>query len=129
FPIAVIVIVVVLWCARRRLGRGILVALLIFIGTLFPALGFFNVYAFRYSFVADHFQYLASIGLIALAGAGLNRLPRFVGMITILVLLFLTWRQVGIYRDSDTLWRDTVMKSPTSWMAQNNFAALLLREG
>src|ERR1700704_5564538 len=98
FPIAVIVIVVVLWCARRRLGRGTLVAFLIFIGTLFPALGFFNVYPFRYSFVADHFQYLASIGLIALAGVGLNRLPRFVGVITILALAVLTWRQVGIYR-------------------------------
>ena len=129
FPLSVVAIAIMLWFARRRVGRGPLVAFLFFIGTLFPALGFFNVYPFRYSFVADHFQYLASIGLIALAGAGLNRMPRFVGVITILTLAFLTWRQVGIYRDSDTLWRDTVMKSPTSWMAQNNFAALLLREG
>jgi len=129
FPLSAIAVAVALWFARKRIGRGPIVAMLFFVGTLFPALGFFNVYPFRYSFVADHFQYLASIGLIALASAGLNRLPRFIGVITILALAFLTWCQVGIYRDSDTLWRDTVTKSPTSWMAQNNFGALLLREG
>ena len=129
FPIAVIVIAVALWCARRRLGRGPLLALLFFIGTLFPALGFFNVFPFRYSFVADHFQYLASVGLITLTAAGLNRLPRLVPALIIILLGFLTWRQGGIYQDVNTLWSDTVRKSPTSWMAQNNFAVVLLREG
>jgi len=129
FSLSVVTIAITLWYARWRVGRGPLVAMLFFIGSLFPALGFFNVYPFRYSFVADHFQYLASIGLIALASAGLNRLPRLIGVLTILALAVLTWRQVSIYRDSDTLWRDTVTKSPTSWMAQNNFGALLLREG
>jgi superkiller protein 3 len=33
-------------------------------------LGFFSVFFFRYSFVSDHFQYLASMGPLALAGAG-----------------------------------------------------------
>ena len=51
--------------ARRN--RAPLAAWLFFVGTLFPALGFFNVYPFRYSFVADHFQYLAGIGPITLA--------------------------------------------------------------
>jgi len=55
-----------LWLTRERVGRGPLVGVLFFGGTLFPALGFFDVYPFRYSYVADHFQYLASIGLIAL---------------------------------------------------------------
>ena len=36
----------------------------------FPVLGFCNVYPFLYSFVADHFQYLASLGIITLASAG-----------------------------------------------------------
>jgi protein O-mannosyl-transferase len=129
FPLSVVAIAIMLWYARRRVGRGPLVALLFFMGTLFPALGFFNVYPFRYSFVADHFQYLASVGLIALVSVGLNRLPRFVPALILVLLAFLTWRQVGIYRDSETLWRDTVTKSPTSWMAQNNYAAVLLREG
>ena len=63
-----------LWRARRRIGRGPLAAVLIFAGVLTPALGFFDVYPFRFSFVADHFQYHASIALLALAAAGLAAL-------------------------------------------------------
>ncbi len=51
----------------ERIGRGPLAAVLIFGGVLVPALGFFNVYPFRYSLVADHFQYHASLALFALA--------------------------------------------------------------
>ena len=51
--------------ARPAGGRAL------FIGTLFPVLGFCNVFPFLFSFVADHFQYLASLGLIALASAGI----------------------------------------------------------
>ena len=39
--------------------------------SLFPVLSFFNVFFFRYSFVSDHFQYLASMGPLALVGAGI----------------------------------------------------------
>ena len=56
------------WLQRWR--RGPLAALLFFVITLFPALGFFNVYPFRDSFVADHFQYLAGIGPIVLLALG-----------------------------------------------------------
>jgi protein O-mannosyl-transferase len=66
------------WFARRN--RGPLTALLLFAGMLFPALGFLNVYPFRYSFVADHFQYLASLGLIvplcAVLGTAAQRVPK-----------------------------------------------------
>jgi tetratricopeptide (TPR) repeat protein len=58
---------------RNQWGWGPLTATLYFAGTLFPALGFFNVYPMRYSFVADHFQYLASLGPITLAAAGFAR--------------------------------------------------------
>ena len=61
-PAAALVVVVALWLARGRLGRGPLVAVAFFAVTLLPALGFFDVYPMRYSFVADHFQYLASAG-------------------------------------------------------------------
>jgi protein O-mannosyl-transferase len=65
---ALAVIVALAWLSRRT--RGPLAGALFFLGTLFPALGFFNVYPFRFSYVADHFQYLASLGIIALAAAG-----------------------------------------------------------
>lgn len=70
FPAAAIALLAGLWFARGRIGRGPLAAVLIFGGVLTPALGFFNVYPFRFSFVADHFQYHASLALIALFGAG-----------------------------------------------------------
>ena len=60
-----------IWMRRRDdRVRSALAALLFFAGTLFPVLGFLNVYPFRYSFVADHYQYLASLGMIAAFSAG-----------------------------------------------------------
>ena len=129
FPLAAAAMMVTLWWARARIGRGPLVAVLFFAGTLSPALGFINIFPFRYSLVADHFQYLASVGLIVLAAAGLTRLPRFIPGILLALLVVLTWRQAGIYRSLDTLWSDTLDKNPSSWMAQNNFAMVLQQKG
>jgi hypothetical protein len=62
---------IVLWVQRKRWGRPALFTLAYFVVSLFPVLSFFNVYYFRFSYVADHFQYLASMGPLALAGAAL----------------------------------------------------------
>ena len=59
YPAAFAGLTAALWISRRRIGRAPIVSLLIFSGTLMPALGFFDVYPMRFSFVADHFQYLA----------------------------------------------------------------------
>ena len=68
FPLAFVALVAALALTCRR-TRGPLAALLLFAGSLAPVLGFFNVYPFRYSFVADHFQYLATLGIFgAVAG-------------------------------------------------------------
>jgi hypothetical protein len=64
-----------LWVLRSRTRAPSLAAMLLFCGLLFPVLGFFNVYPFRFSFVADHFVYLASIPIIALVAAALRHLP------------------------------------------------------
>ncbi len=71
YPAGVLAVTLALWAARRRVGRGPLCGVLFFVGTLFPALGFFDVYWMTYSWVQDHFQYLAMPGLAALAAAGL----------------------------------------------------------
>jgi hypothetical protein len=73
FPLATLALVTALWVSRAR-SRAPLAAVLLFIGALFPALGFVNVYPFVFSFVADHFQYLASLPLFALVAAGLTTL-------------------------------------------------------
>ena len=133
-PAAVTATVVGLWLARRRLGRGPLVATLFFLGTLVPALGFVNVYPMRYAWVADHFQYLASIGLIALVVAAFDRaarvVPRSIIAAAVLApLAVLTWRQQRIYGDAETLWRDTTARNSASWMAHVNLANALADRG
>ena len=137
FPAGVIAVALALWMLRNWLGRGPLTAVLFFCGSLFPALGFFDVYPFRYSFVADHFQYHASIGMIVLFSAGVgsafrqNRLlPAFViGCVVLLAaLVFQTWRHAGVYHDLETLWNDTLEKNPRSYLASNNLGSLLQKE-
>ena len=70
YPGSMLLLLAGCW-ALRRWSRGPLAALLWFAGPLFPALGFFNAYSFRYSFVNDHHQYLACLGMIVLVSAGL----------------------------------------------------------
>jgi protein O-mannosyl-transferase len=114
------------WFARRN--RGPLAALLLFAGMLFPALGFLNVYPFRYSFVADHFQYLASLGLIvplcALLATAARRVPKSAVALLPLVLAALTFHQTREYRDAETLYRETLVRNPDCWMAHNNLGGL-----
>jgi tetratricopeptide (TPR) repeat protein len=140
FPMAALVVPITLWLLRRRIGRGPLVATLYFEGTLVPALGFFDLYPFRYSFVADHFQYLACIGPIALvvnAGAMIYRrsagqwsqLVTLAAAAALLMLGVSTRRQGLIYNDPETLWRDTLAKNPDAWMAHNNLGLVLTDQG
>src|SRR5271170_2288995 len=62
---------VIFW-VRGWVGRSVEVGVLFFVTTLAPILGFIMLYTFLYSFVADHYQYVASIGLMALVAAGIT---------------------------------------------------------
>ena len=140
FPAAALAVISILWVIRRRIGKGPFVAVVFFAGTLVPALGFFDVYPMQFSFVADHFQYLASIGLIALAAAGIATLLGHLGqrqrtfgvsasLGVLLVFGILVWQQGKIYKDIETLWRDTIAKNPSSWLAHNNLGSALCLQG
>jgi tetratricopeptide (TPR) repeat protein len=123
--------------ARKR--RGPLAGFLIFAGTLFPALGFLNVYPFRYSFVADHFQYLAILGIVVPAAAGLMVLagripPGRIAAIALSALLLATlgaatWRRSGVYRDEVTLFRDNLPGNPDGPDLHNFLGVALMRLG
>jgi Flp pilus assembly protein TadD len=128
FPAAALGVVTVLWAMRNRIGRGPLAAVLFFIGTVGPALGFVNIYPMRYTFVADHYQYLAGIGLIVLCCVGLIRLPGMVVCLLLATLAAVTWQQGHIYRNIETLWLDTLAKNPESWLAHDNFGQTLLEK-
>ena len=129
----------VIYCAREDIGRGGEVAALYFVATLSPMLGFIMLYTFLYSFVADHYQYAASIGPIALVCAGVVTLAQsckkirngvYAGSSVLLLALgFLTWKQCHIYESGKTIWSDTLRKNPGSLMAHFNLANQLMREG
>jgi len=139
WPIAVAVALVLIFYGRRFFGRSVEVAALFFVMTLGPLLGFVMLYTFRYTFVADHYQYLASIGPIALASAGLvtlsrlsRTLQRLVGGTSFAILIglgLLTWQQSATYRDAETLWRTTIAKNPGCWMAYNNLGVVQFEKG
>jgi len=69
--VAILAGLTALWFVRTNGGRAVFFAAAYYLISLLPVLGFFSVYFFRYSFVSDHFQYLASMGPLALAGAGI----------------------------------------------------------
>jgi tetratricopeptide (TPR) repeat protein len=100
-------------------------------------LGFLDVYPQRFSYVADHFQYLASLGPIAAAAAGCSelaqRLPRPATRLAALLLLALlgalSWQQSLVYRESETLWRDTLIQNPDSYLAHSHLGNILMRRG
>jgi protein O-mannosyl-transferase len=140
YPIGALAAIVSLWFARRRIGTAPLVAVLLFAGTLFPALGFVDTFPMRYSFVADHFQYLASIAFIALIvgslaylirgwPSGRLRLARAAGVVVVLACAAQTWRQSHAYQNHEALWEDTIRKDPASWMGHTSLGALLGQRG
>ena len=141
FPIAALAVPLILFGFRHRLGRGPLVAVLIFGGMLMPALGFFDVYPMRFSFVADHFAYLPSFALTALISAAVavwlrnlrpgTRRP-LQGAATgalLFVLATTTAVRCGAFRDAETLWSDTLRKNPNCMIACFNLAAIRRTEG
>lgn len=129
FPALAALVPIVLFLLRNRIGRGPVVAVLIFGGTLVPALGFFNVFPMRYSYVADHFQYLAMIGLVLLAVGAMHLLIRSsearIGIATVVIVVLgaLSIRQCRVYADIKTLWDHVLEQNPDSWMAHNNLGS------
>jgi len=139
YPAAALLALATLWAVRKR-WRGPLSGALFFVGTLVPALGFVNVYPFLFSFVADHFQYLASLGAIAPAAALATRLAergRSLNRLTghalctaaVVALAVLTWKQAHLYADAETLYRATIRANPGCWMAYSNLAGALIARG
>jgi tetratricopeptide (TPR) repeat protein len=150
YPAGVIVLLGTLWWLRRRspgpparAATAGLAAVLFFVGSLFPALGFFNAYPFVYSYVADHFQYLASLGVIVLVSAAWGQMwaAARTGPVLRRSLLVMaaagvvgtlgvqTWRLSWMYRDLPTLYRATVERNPDCWMAQFNLGNLYFADG
>ncbi|MBW2494723.1 MAG: tetratricopeptide repeat protein, partial [Deltaproteobacteria bacterium] len=133
------ILLAALWGWRHAIGRAPLAAAIFFVATLSPLLGFIPLFTFWYTYVADHYQYVASIGPISFLSAGATQLLRDhtrlgrVGLgstaaLVLAVLGILVWNQSRVYESEETLWRDTIAKNPSSWMAQTNLGRYMLRE-
>jgi len=136
--VAAIAVLIVLWRFRNGRTRSVFFAAAYFVISLFPVLDFFDVYFFRYSFVGDHFQYLAAMGPLALAGAAVvwvfdrsakTWLVPFVSAGLVVGLGMMTALHTMIFHDDETLWRDTIAGNPDAWLAHNNLATIFLERG
>ena len=138
---AAVALVAVLWLLRRRIGRGPLAGLLFFGVTLSPVLGFVDFNYMLFSFVADRYQYLASIGVttmvVAVAAWGLAALRRagvlrgkvenaVLIVLVLAVLGTLSWRHASLYRDGSRFFAHVVSYNPTARDAHLNLGSELL---
>jgi protein O-mannosyl-transferase len=139
YPVAALVTTIFLWTIRNR-WRAPLACWLFFCVTLLPGIGLANVYMFTITFVADHMQYLACLGIFVLAAAvlaqgfaGLPKSMRWSGVAACVVLVgslaALSHQQSAPYGDAVTYYRMLVAENPDSWLAENNLGMELANRG
>ncbi|MGA2797914.1 MAG: tetratricopeptide repeat protein [Thermoguttaceae bacterium] len=137
---AAVVVTAVLWRYRKGWSRPLLFAWGFFCVSLVPVMGLTDVYFMKYSLVADHYQYAAIIGVIALLAAAWNtwqkqakwparRASILIPAMAAVALTSLTWQQSGLFRDAMTLYQATLEKNPNCWMAHNNLGLILEGKG
>ncbi len=140
-PLSLAVIVsAVLWLNRNGWARPLLFAWGFFCVSLIPVMGLVDVGFMKHSLVADHYQHISLIGVIALAAAGwciwrrrlqgTNRSAAgAAAALAVFLLAFLTWRQSALYSDDITLYQATIAKNPDCWLVHDNLGNALLRKG
>lgn len=140
FPICAMLLFVLLWRMRSRIGKEPFVAFSMFFVILSPVLGFMDYSHMAYSFVANRYQYLASIPLIALVCAtvirwanrkGVLSHPGFVTAVGVVLvaLSLLSWRQDATFESMETLFRHNIKVNPNAPAAQDSLGLSLLQRG
>lgn len=137
--LAVVVVLVVLWLKRKMWARPWFFAFAYLLIALSPGLGLLDNTIFIQSLVFDHFQYLASMGPLALIGAGLVWVANLVAEekrwvfptlgagLAVLFAAF-SWQRAWVYQSQMTLWTDTLAKNPACWLAYINIGHVLRKE-
>ena len=121
-------------------ARAVMFAGALFVIALLPVVGLVDHFFLRYSFVGDHFQYLASMAPLALAAAALVALadrlgPRLwdaaslVCIAAVLACCWLSYAHVPVFNNNIVLWRDTFIRNPDCWLAANNLGVAYLEAG
>jgi tetratricopeptide (TPR) repeat protein len=130
---ALATLLIVSWLKRGTVwGRSLLLAAGYCLLAMFPVLGLFSSTITMHSLVADHYEYLPIVGVIALACASgwalVQRRPRAQiagGVVAAAILILLasaTVTRAGVWSSGARLWRDTLDRNPQSWVAHYNVA-------
>jgi tetratricopeptide (TPR) repeat protein len=135
--LAVIVALALFWVKAAGWARPWFMAFTYYVVALLPALGLFDNIIFRYSLVFDHLQYLASMGPLALAGAGLHEVSRWIGpprarvaaAVVLVLLATLSWQRARTFHSDSTLWTATLLVNPNSWAGDNNLGCDAFYDG
>ncbi len=136
--LAALAVTAVLWRYRETWSRPFLFAWGFFCVSLAPVMGFTDVEYMECSLVADHYQYIAIIGVISLAAAGWSvwhgQMPGRIrwagggaGVILVIALVVLSWQQSSLY--SGELFQDSLKKNPRSCIVNNNMGTVLKKAG
>jgi len=135
---ALVVTVALAVLARRR--RGPLALWLLFAGTLFPALGFANVYPFIFSYIANHFLYHAALapaaGAAALFAWLWRRGPANVraavtaaALVVVLGLGLLSNAGAQTFENQRTLLEASLAQNPGAWMPHDSLGVWFANHG
>ena len=126
-----IAVFLVLWFKRHSWGRAPLFGLSYYVISLFPVIGFFQMSFMYYAPVADHLQYVALPGVIALCVATVERfvfrknllapgIEKLLWSVVLALLAWLTWQQTATYISSNVLWETNIQRNPECWIAYKN---------
>jgi len=138
--VAVGIVLLVLWLNRKSWARSWFFVFAYFLTALAPVLGLVDNTFLEFSFVADHFQYLADMAPLALVGfavvrwanffiPGKDRLHAVLAGGLLLVLGMMTWHRASLFQDEEKLWTDTLLENPKCWVGYYDLGLAQLQKG
>ncbi len=135
-PTVLLVLSLTYFLSQRKWRSAEITLLILFmLISLFPVLGFFDIYFMKYSWVADHYLYLTLPGIIAVFVTFFSRITKstrqrvILGSLVAIAYATQSAVRAADYSDQKAMWIDTLNKNPSAWMAQDNLGQLLLDEG
>ena len=132
--LAVVLVLALFWFQRNSWGRPFFLVWSYFLVALLPVLGLTNMMFLNQSPVADHFQYLASMGPLALVGAavGFVKLPWLRAALAaglVILLGALSWQHARVFENREALWTQGLYWNPNSWAGHDDLGMVLLARG
>jgi protein O-mannosyl-transferase len=123
---------VLFWQRHIAWVRSLFVAWLFFCVALLPVLGFTDLGLLKYTPVADHYEYLAIISVVALVAATMSWLSQLwkqplrvaLAAVLIVALGYLTWQQCALYAGPITLYTATLASNPECWILRYNLGTI-----